>query len=395
LSYTTVFTTVLGVLLLIGGFYVGIQWLVRRGLRKQQGRLGLLYGLAERVMAADDPPNVIEQAVGIGPLLVDATHCSIWLFDSNTQHFACQAATEPHTATISLNAMSGVVTCYRNRATTEVPDAENCPFVAQETVRRYGQKTLLYVPIEADGEFQGVIEIEDRRRRRLFDKASLGLLEHLARLIALSLRQRVQASLTADLHRNEKMTALSELLEGLSQELISPLGRIMGLAEPVMETPELRLLTARLNAVGQEAERASAVLTRVVRLVRSDSSPMMEVDLIDLVEGVAGSLKQRWKRQALDLRLKLSKAESVVIGDEGQLEEAFRNIFLNIERMLEERGLRAMEVYSHVLDRSVVISMTPADLKHVTDVEITQESYDERRTDEKSAIGLACISHTK
>ena len=285
--------------------------------------------------------------------------------------------------------MSGVVTCYRNRATTEVPDAENCPFVAQETVRRLRQKALLYCPIETDGECRGVIEVEDRRRKRVFGKGSLGLLEHLARLVGLSLHQRMQASLTADIHRSEKMSALSELTEGLSEELISPLGRIIGLAEPSMETSEPRLLTARLNAVAHEAQRASEVLTRVVGLVRSGSSPMKKLDLIELVEGIAGSLKQRWKRRALDLRLRLSKAESPVMGDEGQLEEAFRNIFLNTERMLEEHGLRTMEVYSHVLDRSVLISMTPADLKQVTDVDEGQGSLSERHSDEKSAIGLA------
>jgi signal transduction histidine kinase/CheY-like chemotaxis protein len=389
-SYSTVFLTVLGTLLAGGGLYFLVQRLVHRGLRRQHSKLDLVYDLAENAMGAEDPPSVLDQAAEIAPVLADATHCSIWILDPGQQVFDCRASNEAHVASVPLHEMSGVVTCFRKRATTEVPDAENCPFVAQEAVRRVGQKALVYLPIEVEGECLGVIEVEDRRRKRVFKEGAIGLLEHLARFVALSLRQRVQTSLAEDLHRSEKINAISELVEGLSEDLISPLGRIVGLAEPSLDTSEPRLLTARLNAVGQEAQRASEVLTRVVKLVRSRSRQTSDLDLIDLVEGVAGSLKQRWKRRALDLRLKLSKTESTVIGDEGQLEEAFRNIFLNAERMLEERGMRAMEVYSHLLDRSVLISMTPADLKHVTDLPDDQESLAaERRSDGPSAIGLA------
>ncbi|MDA1315758.1 MAG: GAF domain-containing protein [Acidobacteria bacterium] len=390
MGYSTIFLTVLGTLLAGGSLYFLVQGLVHRSLRRQYRKLDLIYDLAENVMGSEDAPSILDQAVEIAPGLAEATHCSIWILDPVQQKFVCQAATDSHEAVVSLHEMSGVVTCYRKRATTEVPDAENCPFVAQEAVRRVGQKALLYLPIEVEGECLGVIEVEDRRRKRVFSESVTGRLEHLARLVGLSLRQRVQASLTADLHRSEKIGAIGELVEGLSEEMISPLGRIVGLAEPSLDTSEPRLLTARLNAVGQEAQRALEILTRVVKLVRSRSQQTSELDLIELVEGVAATQKQRWKRRGLDLRLKLSKSESTVIGDEGQLEEAFRNIFLNAERMLEERGLRAMEVYSHVLDRSVLISMTPADLKHVSDLPNEQESFvGERRSDGPSAIGLA------
>ena len=388
MSYSTAFFAALGVLLLFGTVYGLIQWRVQRALRRQQRPLEALYSLAETVVTHDDSAGLLERAAEIAPRLASATHCSIWIFDHTTQQFECEAATEPHSGAISLTAMSGVVTCFRNQATTEVPDAENCPFVAQETVRRFGQKALLYLPIEVDGECLGVLELEDRRRKRLFRGSALDLLGHLVRLVALALRQRAQTSINAELHRSEKVGALSELVEGISEELISPLGRIVALAEPATEPSELRLLTARLNAVGQEAHRASEVLSRIVRLVRPGAREVGELDLIELVEGVAGSFKQRWKRKALDLRLKLSKAESMVIGDATQLEEAFRNILLNAERMVEQRGVRAMEVYSHVLDKAVLISMAPADLHHVSELPEEQESYAESDGGEP-IIGLA------
>ena len=143
MSYSTAFITAFSTLLLCGTIYGLVRWRVQRALRSQHRPLEALYGLAETIVTYDDPTRPLVQAAEVAPELAAATHCSIWIFDPSTQQFECEAATEPHTGAISLTAMSGVVTCFRNQATTEVPDAENCPFVAQETVRRYGQKALL------------------------------------------------------------------------------------------------------------------------------------------------------------------------------------------------------------------------------------------------------------
>jgi len=75
-----------------------------------------------------------------------------------------------------------------------------------------------------------------------------------------------------------------------------------------------------------------------------------------------------------------------VIGDTTQIEEAFRYILLNAERMVEERGVRTMEVYSHVLDKVVLISVAPADLHHVSELNDDEHAYSDR---DEPVIGLA------
>ena len=167
MSYSTVFWTVL-VLLLAGGFlYSVLLWLRGRWEEKHQTQLGSLYDLAEDVMWSSEPAAVVRRMGEILPRITDCTHAAVWILDPASQQLELQAGTEePVSVSLSLDSMSGAVTCFRNRVMTEVADAENCPFVSQETARHLGQKSLLYMPIIADGACLGVIEVEDRDRKR-------------------------------------------------------------------------------------------------------------------------------------------------------------------------------------------------------------------------------------
>jgi signal transduction histidine kinase/CheY-like chemotaxis protein len=391
MDYANVFITVLTTLLAGGCVYYLVRWIYLRGAASQEQQIEALHGLAESVIGTSDPVAVLREVVEICPRLADATHASVWIFDPGRQRLECEASTyAPSTSTVSFNSMSGVVTCFRNRAVTEIPDAENCPFVSQETVRRYRQKALLYVPILADADLVGVIEIEDRKRRRIFTSQQKTRLVRVARLAALALKQRVQTSLKDELHRNEKVAALSELVEGASQELIHPLGKMAALAEPSEDDHVPGLLVARLKAIGREARRASETLARLVKLVRPGRAERNDFDLIELVDSIAGACKQRWKRKGLELKLKLSKNAGAVAGDATQLEEVLVNIFRHAERMVEEQGLRSMEVNSHTLDRSVLVSMGPADLKRVADAADEGESFsDDQDENESALLGLS------
>ena len=370
MSYSNVFWTVL-VLLLTGGFLYSIQRALRgRWEEKHQTQLGELYGLAEDVIGSADSATVVRQAAGMLGWITDCTHGTVWIFDPASRHLESQAATEePKYVSLSLDSMSGAVTCFRNQVMTEVADAENCPFVSQETVRRLNQKSLLYAPIMAGGACLGVIEIEDRRRKRVFPREQKARLQHVARLAGLALRQRAETALREDLYRNEKWTALRELVEAAGSELVRPLGKILSLSEDPAEDDHSALLAGRLKAIDELARQASGRLARLFELAGSGQGSVQRVDFTDLLAAVVSRFKQRWKRKGLDLSIKLSKEPASVSADEPQLEEVLVNLFRHAERLIEQQGLRSMEVYSHVLETAVAVSMTPTELKRVADAE--------------------------
>ena len=391
MSYSTVFWPVL-VLLLAGGFVYSILRTLRgRWEQKHQTQLEKLYGLAEAVMGSADPATVVRQAADMLSRITDCTHGTIWIFDPLSRRLEFQAGTaEPKSVSLSLDSMSGAVTCFRNQVMTEVADAENCPFVSQETVRRLNQKSLLYAPIMAGGACLGVIEVEDRRRKRIFPREQKARLQHVARLAGLALRQRAETALREDLHRNEKWTALRELVEGVGSELVRPLGKILALSEDPAEDDHPALLAGRLKAIDELARQASGRLARLFELAGSGQGSVQRVDFTDLLAAVASRFKQRWKRKGLDLSIKLSKEPASVSADEPQLEEVLVNLFRHAERLIEQQGLRSMEVYSHVLETAVAVSMTPAELKRVADAEDEAAGLDRQQGQEtESALGLS------
>ena len=391
MSFSTVFWTVL-VLLLAGGFlYSILQWLRSRWEEKHQTQLASICSLAEDVMGSSEPAVVVRRMGEILPTITNCTHAAVWILDPATRQLEYHAGTlEPASVTLSLDSMSGAVTCFRNQVTTEVADAENCPFVAQETVRSLGQKSLLYVPIIADGACLGVIEVEDRNLKRIFPREQKERLEHVARLAALFLRQRVQSALRDDLHRNEKWKAVRELIDGVGSELVRPLGKILSLAEDPGDDDHPSLLTGRLKAIDEQARQVSARLARLFELAGSGIGSVQRIDLTELLGNVASRFKQRWKRKGLDLSIKLSRTSANVNADEPQLEEVLINLFRHAERLIEQHGLRSMEIYSHVLETTVAVSMTPAELKRVADEEDEAAGFAREEVQEsESTLGLS------
>ncbi len=391
MSYSNVFWTVL-VLLLTGGFLYSILRALRgHWEERHQAQLGELYGLAEDVMGSADSATVVRQAAGMLAWIIDCTHGTVWMFDPVSRCLESQAGTEePKSGSLSLDSMSGAVTCFRNQVMTEVADAENCPFVSQETVRRLNQKSLLYAPIIAAGTCLGVIEVEDRRRKRIFPREQKERLQHVARLAGLALRQRAETALREDLHRNEKWTALREMVEGVGNELVRPLGKILALSEDPADDDHPALLAGRLKAIDEQARTASGRLARLFELAGSGQGSFQRVDLTELLAVVASRFKQRWKRKGLDLSIELSKAPASVSADEPQLEEILVNLFRHAERLIEQQGLRSMEVYSHVLETAVAVSMKAAELKRVADAEDEATGFGRQEGQEtESALGLS------
>jgi transcriptional regulator with GAF, ATPase, and Fis domain len=196
MNSSNVFWSVLAVLLAGGCVYYLFNWLYVQRVRLHQEKMRALYTLAEGLIPSDQPGAVLRQIAEVVPFVADATHCSIWILDPASHKLDFSAGTDKSTtSSLSMSAIAGAVTCFRNQAITDVPDAEDCPFVNKETVRRLRQKALMYVPIMADRTCLGVIEVEDRRRKRIFTAEQKAQVEHVGKLAALGLWQRAQSSL--------------------------------------------------------------------------------------------------------------------------------------------------------------------------------------------------------
>jgi CheY-like chemotaxis protein len=277
--------------------------------------------------------------------------------NSTAQQLEYVAGTDaPLLAAVSLSAISGAVTCFRSQTLTEVPDAENCPFVKTDIARRLGQKALLYVPIKASGACLGVIEVEDRSRRRIFTRHEKTRVRHVARLAALGLRLGNQRAVQANLHRTEKMSAVSELIEAVAETLVNPLRRLDDLAVGSGDSEPAEAAT-RLSEIARESRRAVATVERLANLARSRRGHPQEIDIHQLLEGV----RERWIEEGRSLQLNLSRAPARVTADPDHLEQVLLNLLQHGEQLLEGIGARELQVNTNLLEGNVLISIGPPD----------------------------------
>ncbi len=382
--HSATFWSVLAFLLSAGCIYYLVRWLYERRILQQQENLHRLYTLSEIILESHDPNTVQRELAEVGRLVADGTHCYVLVLNSTAQHLEYVAGTDsPPLSTVSLSAISGAVTCFRSQALTEVPDAENCPFVKTEVVRRLGQKALLYVPIIAGGVCLGVLEVEDRSRKRIFSRQEKTRVRHVARLAALGLRLGDQRTVQTNLHRTEKMSAVSELIEAVAETLVTPLRRLGELAAgPSDDNPAEAV--ARLKAVARESRRAVATVERLASLARSRRGHPQEVDVQQFLEG----LRDRWTEDGRSLQLNLSRAPARVTADPDHLDQVLWNLLQHGEQLLEGIGGRELQLSTNLLERNLLISIGPRDDSERGEPE-PHMADDERLLEPESLLRLA------
>src|SRR5713226_112602 len=133
-----------------------MTWRFRARSAGQQRQLANLYVLAEKMISARDPGEIYRWIVNALPTMLRATHSYVLLYNRVTKRLDVLAGTDKFpVVSIPMDAASGPATCFKNKALIEVPEAESCPFVDGEIVRKLGQKSLLFVPMISEGEVFG------------------------------------------------------------------------------------------------------------------------------------------------------------------------------------------------------------------------------------------------
>jgi len=105
---------------------------------------------------------------------------------------------------------TGVVTCFRNRMPLSIPDTRRHPFQSpgadQPSVPL--PRSILLVPMQAQGEPTGVLQVENSRRARSFSSDEQAVAQHLANQIGLAVKLLQQRSFREQLSRSEKLAAV-------------------------------------------------------------------------------------------------------------------------------------------------------------------------------------------
>jgi signal transduction histidine kinase len=349
----------LAILAPCGVLLAAAAWLLRRKSEAQQRLLRNLYVVAENMISAADLHAIYRRLVDTLPPMLRASHCYLMLYNRSTRLLEVAAGTDKFPASaIAMDVVSAPVTCFNNRALVEVPDAEHCPFVDRSIVRRLGQKSLLLVPMISEGEILGIIEIDDRRRKRSFTDEQKACAQHVANLAALAMKLFEQRSMREQLFRTEKMAAVGELISGVAHELKMPLASLAGLSELAIARYGAGPLAQDLKSIHNEAKHANTILQRLIFFAKPQRTGPRVVDVNAVLRTVVGMRETKWEGRGIRAHLQLSSTPPLVANDPGHLEQVFLNLLINAERSVEDAREKLITVRTTIMGRRVLVSIS-------------------------------------
>jgi signal transduction histidine kinase/CheY-like chemotaxis protein len=252
---------------------------------------------------------------------------------------------------------TSAVTCFQNHTTLSIPDTRHHPFPSPESEPPAElPRSILFVPMLAQGEPVGVFQVDNDRQARNFSPDELAVAQHLANQMGLAVKLLQQRSFREQLSRSEKLAAVGRLISGVVNDLQTPLEAISSMADSALEQqtgpPGHELLV-----IASEARRASAIVTRLVSFVQPEHAQAEPVDLNILLRNLMQFREHEWKACGIQLRNLTKDKPLYVLGSQGQLEQVFLNLFVHAEQSLEEAPEKWIKVRADRLAHRVFIEI--------------------------------------
>ena len=194
--------------------------------------------------------------------------------------------------------------------------------------------TVLWAPLQHDGELLGLLKIAARRAGALGAPEAARVervVRHVASVIhnarrALSMEERIIEA--------EKKHAMADLARAISHDVKNAIGAILPLAQQAREelqtgTAKPEVLAQDLAQIEQSAQICQRIFDGMLQLARSETRPSGSASLTKALEGTLAILGTRMKRAGVTLEMKVPDGLPEVAASLGALEQVFLNLFTN------------------------------------------------------------------
>src|ERR1017187_7069387 len=232
-------------------------------------------------------------------------------------------------------------------------------------------KSLLFVPMIAQSEVIGVLELDQDDRMRDFSADEQALAQHLGNQIGVAIRLLDQRTVQEQLFRPEKMAAVGRLISGVVNELQTPLASIVNLARKAVEKAHGGAAEREVAAIATEAAKASGMVSRLVSYAAAEQVEARPVDISGLLRSLIEFREGDWKAMGIRVRDLTSRESHVVLGSQGQLEQVFLNLFVHVEQSLAGAEQKTVIIRTSVLARRLLVEISytsPAGLRKPEDM---------------------------
>jgi PAS domain S-box-containing protein len=258
---------------------------------------------------------------------------------------------------LTMNRVDDGVIIYESPAARELLKYEESQ-VGKSVIARWAnvdERKSYLARLRRDGAVDG-LEIRYRRANgeefwcalssRLIDYRGERVI--VSNLFDLTDRRAAEAELASQreiLHQREKLSALGELLAGVSHELNNPLSVLVGQALMLKEQAPDDKVAARAAKIGEAADRCARIVKSFLAMAREEPSEIAPVDLTTVIESALEVTAYSVRSSGIEVSLRMAKALPPVMADADQMRQVFTNLIINAKDALQSvEGPRQLRI---------------------------------------------------
>jgi CheY-like chemotaxis protein len=346
-------------LVLLVSFFL---WSRERRLRKQRERLRKTYQLGEEILSAPSASAILKRISAVLPGILGVTRVQLYVYNRAAK--TLDSAPEENGAPVSISLSSppagtqaGAVACFSYRTLLTIPDIDRSPFPIARDDGVRAPKSLLFVPMLAQGELVGVLELDQDDRARDFTSDEQALAQHLGNQIGVAIRLQDQRSVQEQLFRTEKLAAVGRLISGIANELQTPLSSISELAAKALGKAEAGVADREVSAIASEVRKVGSMVARLVAFGGSELVEARPVCVSSLLRDLIEFREGDWKASGIRIIDLISPEPLFMLGSQGQLEQVFLNLLVHAEQSLAEAAEKAISIRTIVLNKRLVVEI--------------------------------------
>ena len=339
-----------------------VIWRRDRRLREQREMLRRAYELGEEILGSSSADQILNKVRVVVPTIFGVTNAELYLYNRHAKTLDAVERSGTDPVSIPLSApptgpQAGAVACFHYRTLLAIPDTSRSPFPVAGQTGSDAPRSLLFVPMLAQGEVLGILEMDQQDRVRDFSRDEQALAQHLGNQIGVALKLLDQRSVREQLFRTEKLAAVGQLISGIVNDLQTPLAAIANLAQAARPDVPENPVRDDLATIAAEARRASEIVIRLVGFAGAGQAQPQPVELNGLLRNLIEWREREWKVRGIRVHSLLAEEPMTVLGSHGQLEQVFLNLLVHAEQSLSESSEKLITIRTSLIARRILVEI--------------------------------------
>ncbi len=146
-----------------------------------------------------------------------------------------------------------------------------------------------------------------------------------------------------------KLAAIGQLAAGISHELNSPLGGILGYSQFILEkkaklgvenlsTKEIEKIFKYVGYIERESQRSKSIVSNLLKFSRASKTEVAPLNINSVLKETFALTKHQLEINKVELIQKLASFLPPIMGNEHQLQQVFTNLMVNAQQSIDEKG---------------------------------------------------------